>query len=254
MTAARLLACAAVAAALGAAPGAPRAAAPADPAARFEAAGQAYLSGDFEAAAGGYQRLLDEGWESAPLHANLGNAQLRLGRRGLAVASYARALRVDPGDGDARANLALAQAENVDRVLGGASPPLLARAVARLPSGPATAAFAVPWLALWLALAARRLLPRARRLLGALALAAAMGVIVAGGALAARAAQLGAAEAVVVAPVTPAREGPDPVLKPAFELHEGTIVRVLEVRGPAARVRLANGLEGWIAADALVAL
>ena len=40
-------------------------------------------------------------------------------------------------------------------------------------------------------------------------------------------------------------------LQPSFELHEGTEVRVLEVRGGAVRVRLGNGLEGWIAATDL---
>jgi hypothetical protein len=170
------------------------------------------------------------------------------------VASYQRALRLDPGDADVRANLALAQAENVDRVLGAQSPPFLSRAVARLPPGPAVAAFAALWLALWLALAARLLLPRARGLLAAVALAGAVGSILAGGALAARAAQLGEATAVVIAPVAPVREAPDDVLRPAFELHEGTVLRVLEVRGGAARVRLANGLEGWVASAALVAV
>jgi tetratricopeptide (TPR) repeat protein len=222
------------------------------PAARFEAANAAYLSGDFGAAAREYQALLDDGWESAPLHANLGNARLRQGQRGQAVASYQRALRLDPGDGDVRKNLALAQAENVDRVLGAQSPPFLARALARLPAAPAAALFAALWVALWLALAARRLLPRARRLLAAGALLAAMGAVAAGGSLAARAAQLGNAEAVVVLAVAPVREGPDRALRPAFELHEGTVVRVIEARGDAFRVRLANGLEGWVAREALV--
>jgi hypothetical protein len=224
------------------------------PAARFEAANQAYLAGDFAGAARGYQALLDDGWESAALHLDLGNAQLRMGLRGQAVAAYQRALRLDPGDGDARANLTLAQAENVDRVLGADRPPFLTRAVARLPAAPATAAFAAAWLLFWLALAARRLLPGARRALGALALAAAAASVATGTALAARAAQLAAAEAVVIAQVAPVREAPDRALRPAFELHEGTVVRVLEVRGAQARVRLANGLEGWIAADALVAV
>jgi hypothetical protein len=222
------------------------------PSARFDAANQAYQAGDFEAAARGYRALAADGWESAALHGNLGNAELRLGQRGRAVASYQRALRVDPGDADVRANLALAQAGNVDRVLGAQSPPFLARVVARLPAGRTASVFAALWLALWAALAARRLLPHVRRALSAAALAAAVGAVAAGGALAARAAQLADAEAVVVAPVAPVREGPDRVLRPAFELHEGTLVRVVEVRGDAVRVRLANGLEGWIEVGALV--
>jgi hypothetical protein len=36
-------------------------------------------------------------------------------------------------------------------------------------------------------------------------------------------------------------------LKTAYQLHEGTLVRILEARGDLARVRLVNGLEGWVA-------
>ena len=46
----------------------------------------------------------------------------------------------------------------------------------------------------------------------------------------------------VIAPASPVREGPSRTLKTAFELHEGTTVRVLEAQGDVARVRLLNGL------------
>jgi uncharacterized protein YgiM (DUF1202 family) len=52
---------------------------------------------------------------------------------------------------------------------------------------------------------------------------------------------------VVVSPVTAVREGPQRTLKAAFELHEGTAVKVLEARGDLARVQLDNGLSGWMA-------
>ena len=51
----------------------------------------------------------------------------------------------------------------------------------------------------------------------------------------------------VIAPVSPVREGPSRTLKTAFELHEGTTVRILEAQGDLARIRLLNGLEGWVA-------
>jgi hypothetical protein len=53
---------------------------------------------------------------------------------------------------------------------------------------------------------------------------------------------------VVIARVAQVREGPERALVPSFELHEGTEVRVLEVRSGAVRVRLGNGLEGWLGA------
>lgn len=229
-------------------------AAPASPAARFEAANRAYLDRDFEAAAQGYQALVAEGWESPALHLNLGNARFRLGKRGAAVASYARALRLDPGDADARANLDLARAENPDEPSPEARP-LALRAAERVPDGAAVILFALAWLGLWAALAARRFASAARRgLLGLAAGAAALLAVGAGAVLAGKAAARSTTVAVVIAPATPVREGPETALQPSFELHEGAEVRVLEVRGPAVRVRLGNGLEGWVAASDLEAV
>ena len=222
---------------------------PPPPAERFEAANRAYLAGDLEGASRGYLELLADGWESPALHVNLGNARYRMGRRGLAVASWARALRLDPGDADARANLELARAQNVDEVVGAEARPLLVRAVERVPDGGAVGLFALAWLALWLGLAGRRLAPpRLRVRMGALALACAVLVVPAGALLAGKAAARGTTTAVVVAPVAAVREGIEPALRPVFELHEGTEVRVLEVRDGAVRVRLGNGMEGWVGA------
>jgi tetratricopeptide (TPR) repeat protein len=232
-----------------AAPASPAAPAGAAPAARFEAANRAYLDRDFAAAARGYQELIAEGWESPALHVNLGNARLRLGRRGAAIASYSRALRLDPGDGDARANLELARASIVDELEREASP-LVLRATERVPDRLALAAFGLGWVALWAGLAARRLALRSRAagVLGAATLAAALAAAAGGALLAGKAAARSAPVAVVVVEAAQVREGPEPALRPSFDLHEGTEVRVLEVRGGAVRVRLGSGAEGWVAA------
>ena len=215
---------------------------------RFETANRAYLAGNMTEAARGYQELFADGWESAALHVNLGNARYRMGQRGLAVASYRRALRLDPGDSDAKANLELARKENVDQVLGAEARPLALRAVDRVPDAVALGLFVLAWVALWGGLALRRFaLGALQGGLGALAFASAVLVVLSGGLLAGK------------APLTSPdgrgdRQGergagrPGATLSPTFELHEGTEVRVLEVRGGAVRVRLGNGLEGWILA------
>jgi tetratricopeptide (TPR) repeat protein len=222
-------------------------AARADPADRLEAANTRYLAGDFAAAADGYGALVAEGWESETLHLNRGNALLRLGHRGPAIASFERALRLAPGDEDVRANLALARATNVDRILGAEERSFAARVVARVPDGGATALFLAAWLALWTALVLRRRAAgRARAPLAAAAIAAALLAVVAGALLAGKAAERRTASAIVVTEVAPVREGPSSTLRAAFELHEGTRVRVLEATEGMARIRLENGLEGWI--------
>jgi len=216
---------------------------------RFARANALLEAGDAGGAARAYEALLAEGLESASLHVNLGAARLRAGRRGAAIASFERALRLDPRDPDARAYLALARSRNADRLGAGADASLLARIAERTPDRWAAAALAAPWAALWLALALRRRrVGRARSLAGLAAAAAALATAAGGALLAARAAGRHARTAVVIAAEAPVRDGPEEALRPTFVLHEGASLRVVEARGGALRVRLANGLEGWIAA------
>jgi hypothetical protein len=164
------------------------------------------------------------------------------------MASWHRALRLDPSDADARANLELARALNVDRLVGTADPPLSVRLVERTSEGLAVGLFGAAWVALWVLLWLRsRAARRTRRLLGAVALLAALLASGTGALLAGKASERRSVSAVVVTPATPVREGPERTLKVAFELHEGTAVQVLEARGDLARVRLENGLTGWVA-------
>jgi tetratricopeptide (TPR) repeat protein len=226
--------------------------APGDPAARFAEGNRLHAAGDFEGAARAYEALLADGLESPALHVNLGSARFRAGRRGAAIASFERALRLDPGDTDARIDLAAARAADVDRIAAGPERPFLARVSERTPDGWAAGAFAFPWAVLFLALALRRRSgPRARSLLGAVAPIAA--VLSAGGAalVVGRAAERRVAVAIVIAPEAAVREGPEEALRPALRLPEGAAVRLLEARGDAERVRLANGFEGWMSAKEL---
>jgi len=220
----------------------------ADPGTRAEQASALYLAGDNDGAARAWRALVDEGWESVGLHHDLGNALLRLGFRGRAIASYLRALALDPGDADAQANLEQARSQNVDRLVGEAQPPLHARLLTRTPDAVALALFGASWSAFWLLLWLRgRSGLGARRWLGPSALLAALLAVGGGALLAGKASDRRTPTAVVIAPATPVREGPSRTLKAAFELHEGTTVRILEAQGELARIRLLNGLEGWVA-------
>lgn len=218
---------------------------------RFERGNALYRAGDFGAAAAEYEALAAEGFSSPSLHLNLGNARWRLGRRGPAVASWERALRLDPSDDDASENLRAARRDDPDRALVG-EPTLVARIVGRTGDGLATACFLLPWWILWGALALRaRRVGRARRALGLLALVAALGVLTGGSLLAGRAQERRFPLAVVTSPTVQVRAGPSPALKSAFELHEGTRLRVRGLSGDFALVRLDGGLEGWVTRSAI---
>lgn len=92
------------------------AAAPLDTEKIWNDANTAYVNADYPAATEGYERLLGEGYESAQLYLNLGNAYFKRGMNGRAILNYRKALRLAPGDEDIRYNLSIAEARTQDRI------------------------------------------------------------------------------------------------------------------------------------------
>ena len=221
----------------------------------FGDANAAYLSGDLTRAIASYEALIAEGVASPELETNLGAAYLRLGKRGLAALHFERALFLDPGDDDARADLLEVRRGNVDRLEGEGEEggtETLARVLAPLPGGTAAALLLVFWTAGWALLAIRLLRPEVPWTGLAAGLALGLALAAAGitwGAATGR--KLALQRAVVVAQSVPAREGPAERNVSHFEVHEGTTVRVEDQEGDYRRVKLANGLTGWIPAGAV---
>ena len=84
----------------------------------FADANAAFLSGDAPRAIAAWEALVSEGILSAELETNLGAGHLRQGKRGLAALHFERALFLEPGDDDARADLLAVRRGNVDRLEG----------------------------------------------------------------------------------------------------------------------------------------
>jgi tetratricopeptide (TPR) repeat protein len=221
----------------------------------FSDANAAYLSGDVSRATAAYEALVSEGVASATLETNLGAAYLRQGKRGVAALHFERALFLDPGDDDARADLTELRRGNVDKLEGESEEggtETLVRLLAPLPGRTAAVLFVLAWMAGWTLLGAR-LLVSTRHSYGAWSLVAfalaAICAFVTWGAAEGR--RLALERAVVVAPSAAAREGPQEKAASHFEVHEGTTVRVEDEEGSFRRVRLANGLTGWVPSDAV---
>jgi tetratricopeptide (TPR) repeat protein len=209
----------------------------------------AYGRGDFAGAVRAFEAAVDAGADSADLWYDLGNALFRSGRPGHAALAWERALRRDPGDEDARANLAALRSTSADAAVAGEEPSL-ARLGARLDADVLAAALLGSWTLACAAVLVRGLVAgrsaRSLLALAALILAAIAAVLGGGTALALRARN--ADEAVVIAAAAPAREAPEDAAPASFELHAGTKVRVAGTTGAFVRVRLPSGLDGFVEA------
>ncbi len=220
------------------------------------AGNDAFLSGDYGAAISAYQAALGAGADSADLWFNLGNAQYRAGQKGQAALAFERALRRDPGDADARANLELIRAQGAGTVVGASPPPFMARLGARVDPAVAEGALLLSWLLscalliAWLRSRGRRGLRLASGLGAALLLC---GTTAAGVATWAAFDVRSAGWSVVVV-AGEVREAPEPNAKVAFPVEPAVSLQVMARLGSYAKVELPGGLGGWIEAEKVQAI
>jgi tetratricopeptide (TPR) repeat protein len=222
----------------------------------------AYLRGDYTAAVTAYEQIDRQQVVSAELAFNLGNAYYRQGQLGRAIWCWERALAIDPDQEDARYNLD--QARKVegtrvhDKIEGAERDPAWVRVVTQLGAATETWLFVILYVALFVALGLR---VRARRRTGTddaehghgsawTALAAILGAsaALAGLLLVGRVVMERMPSGVVLADQAAVKEGADPNYKTSFEVHAGLRVRLLDHDQDWVRIRLANGLEGWLPA------
>ena len=223
----------------------------------WKSGNDAYLRGDYAAAVTAYEQLDRQQVVSAELAFNLGNAYYRKGQLGPAIWSWERALVLDPDQDDARYNLEQARkvvATRVhDKLEGADRDPAWMRVVSLLPASTELGLFGALYLAFFAALALRL---RARRAGGPeeghaaawTAVAAILGVTAALAAtlLVGRLAMNRLPVGVVLPDQVSVKEGADSNYKTSFDIHAGLRVRLLEQDQEWVRIRLANGLEGWV--------
>ena len=220
--------------------------------ASFAEANELYLAGKFEEAAAAYEQLADR-VDSEKLYYNLGNAYFRIGRLGPAVYNYERALRIDPNLADARYNLRVARdviAERFgSRLKGAETDPLWIRMSTFWPMSRMTLVFLGLNLLFFgilvgLRFLAEGLLRTALIVTDAfvgVALAAALATLI-GHAWFLERVELG----IVLDDQVVMREGADERSAERGLLHPGLRIRVQDTEGDWFRVRLSNGVDGWV--------
>jgi hypothetical protein len=217
----------------------------------FSDANMAYEAGDFAAAVAGYEQLVESDVSDPTVFYNLGNAHLKQGQLGAAIANYERALQVDPDFRDAHDNLQHALGAT-KRKLARPQPGGWRDAVLfwdrGLQYGTVWWLATVMWLAFWVLVAAW--LWRRPRHVRAGAAACLLVAVLAG--LSAWAKAHPAPLAVTADTVVPVRFGVSETEPVRFELFDGDRVRVERRVDDWVRVATATGERGWAKADRFV--
>lgn len=220
-----------------------------DPGTLLVHAHAAYDAGEYGRAVELYRRLIEAGFASGDLYYDLGNAYLRNGELGRAIASYRRAEARRPRDQDIAANLAFARKSSRDAL----DPPRPSAVESTLffwhsglSRAELTIAVVVLNLLFWGVLALR--LYRRAEALRWLAWALLVPLSLLAGSLLLH--TVAPREVAVIVPQEAgAHTGPDAGTVVRFKLHAGTEVRVAERRDGWLRVELPDGQQGWIAAE-----
>jgi tetratricopeptide (TPR) repeat protein len=212
---------------------------------------EAHLRGDYAGAAAAYEQLDKQHAVSADLYYNLGVTYFRQGHLGRAIWAFERALVVAPDDEDARFNLTqarkLADQRTHDKLEGSEREPLWNRIVTYFSPSTEVWLFCGLYLGCFALLFVRRRMAEDSRLAVTTA-AAVLGTtaLLAGALLLGRMNLDRIPFAVVLPDAVAVKEGADSNFRTSFEVHGGIRVRVLDRDQDWVRVRLANGLEGFV--------
>lgn len=220
----------------------------------FQEANTHYENGDYSRAATEYLRILEGGWESAPLYYNLGNAYFKQNRLGPAILQYRRALNLAPRDPEINKNLEYARGALKDDIT--ALPVSAWNRAGQTVAG---------WLSRgeWIGISAalyglallwllgtvifrplRKISPGIlKTILPALFLSLALTLL-------ARS-YYRTPRAIILEPEVAVRYGPQETDAAAFNLHEGTEVRVIRQQNGWHQVALPDGTSGWLPAKSL---
>jgi tetratricopeptide (TPR) repeat protein len=229
--------------------------APLDAVSAFEQANRTLLEAksadDALRAVAQFETALARGGENGAVLHGLGNAWMKAGRKGEAIAAWRRALRYIPRDPYLRANLEQA----LGRRLADEERPLLRTLLfwQESLSYPEKGRALVTAMALTCALfLLTRLQPRTRALLRPAALALAAVTLLAALSFAVDVRDVDfTVHGAVTADDTVARKGNAASFEPAFNepLRAGAEFVVLERRGEWLRARVRDGLEGWLPSE-----
>lgn len=223
--------------------------------AAFKNANNLYQKANYKEAAATYQKMVDDGYQSAALYFNLGNAYYKTGDIAPALLYYEKARRLSPGDEDIRVNIQFANSKTTDKI-----EPAPEFFITKWWNGfilafPANT-LAVFSVLLFLAASGLFILYRFSGSVGvkkASFYSALVLVLLGIGTIFVSGRQAAYFEAhhdgIIFNSSVNVKNAPNTTAKNAFVLHEGTKVAILDKNSAWVKIKLANGNEGWVAAS-----
>ncbi len=213
---------------------------------------KAYLSKNYDEAILNYEKILNEGYDSAELYYNLGNAYYRKGILGRAILNYEKGLKLKPGDEDLLYNLKIANAHIIDKINNVPEffivrwwKDFVALFSIEFLSVILLVAFLLLLIFVWLFFFGKTPSVRKRGLFGGVSFAFIVllfAVVYFG-----KVKEVNNSNyAIILSKEVTARTSPDESSKAIFVLHEGTKVSVLDNVGEWEQVKLSDGKKGWI--------
>ncbi|SEO33861.1 tetratricopeptide repeat protein [Mucilaginibacter sp. AW1-7] len=218
----------------------------------FKKGNNLYQKANYKEAAAAYQKMVDDGYQSASLYFNLGNAYYKNGDIAPALLYYEKAHRLSPGDEDIRVNIQFANSKTTDKIE--AAPEFF---ITKWWTGFILAfsanALAVVSVLLFLAASGLLILYRFSGSVGIkkasfysalILLLLGIGTIFISGR---QAAYFDAHhDGIIFNSSVNVKNAPATTAKNGFVLHEGTKVNILDKKSDWVKIKLANGNEGWV--------
>jgi len=220
----------------------------------FRQANALYAQGKYSEAIEGYKAIIGTGWESGPIYYNLANTYFKLNNLGRAILNYRKAWNLSPGDPEIIKNLEYAR-EGLRDDIAALPLSLLARikrtVILQFPLGvwigisAALYFLTIGWLlAAVLIRSLRKKSPLVLKWLGgALVLSIIISVLAHS--------FYQTPGAIILQPTVSVRYGPAESDAAAFELHEGTEVKVVRSKNGWLQISLPDGKSGWLPSDSL---
>lgn len=224
----------------------------------FEKANFHYNEARYDSAVVIYENILREGYISAPLLYNLGNAYFKMRDYPMAILYYERALKIEPNNEEIKQNLAIANSLITDRI-----EPLPEFFLTELWRNIGNKLSANEWatvslilialvlIALFLYITARtRGMKKSMFFVGILLILICLCSIIF--ASQKHRYMYEHNEAIVMMPTITVKSSPTSSGTDLFVLHEGTKVTILDYADGWNRIRIADGNDGWLPSSCII--